>query len=231
MFSTFNAFGSASKEIGKISKPIWLGNVAPHTVGGVLAEKYRIAGALYEAGTPVNLTDGVLKPFLAFKVVSLTAGETNDTVVVYGAKLGDVIVAPSANDVLQKLGASFSATTKAAKVIAVTPQTGADAGKFSFTVAHSATFDALSAGDYLVYSASTSAGSGKAVADQPNGYLYNDIYLGDLSNPNATGAVVDFHGEGIIIDFTPAADFAAAMKVAVPNVIQHTFPEGAFVTV
>ena len=36
----------------------------------------------------------------------------------------------------------------------------------------------------------------------------------------ATGAVVVFHGEGILINRTPAAGIADLMKVAVPNVIQ-----------
>ena len=63
----------------------------------------------------------------------------------------------------------------------------------------------------------------------PNGYLYNDVNMGDIDvnstsvanyTAAASGAVVDFHGEGILIDLTPCAGYAAAMKAAVPNVIQ-----------
>ena len=230
-FSSFNAYGTSGKDFGQTNKPVWLGMVAPHTVGGVLASAFIKKGALYAAGTPVNLNEGVITPLVAFKVVSLSAGDPNDTVIVYPASMGDAEIVPAANDVLMKLGASFDATAKAAKVIAVTPLTGDDEGKYSFTVAHSATFDSLSEGDYLVYSASTSAGSGKSMKAQPNGYLYNDIYLADLENANATGAVVDFHGAGLLIDFTPAAEFADAMKAAVPTVIQTRFPDAAFVTI
>ena len=63
----------------------------------------------------------------------------------------------------------------------------------------------------------------------PNGYLYNDIYLGGIEVTAATiadktaaasGAVVDFHGEGLLVELTPCAGIEKAMKAAVPNVIQ-----------
>lgn len=232
-FSSFNAYGTSKKEADKAHKPIWLGMVAPHTVGGVLPSAFIKKGALYEAGTPVNLNEGVITPLIMFKVVSLTAGDPNDTVVIYPYKAGDVEIVPAANDLVQKLGSTFAATAKAAKIIAVTALTGDDAGKYSFTVAHSATLDSLSEGDILVFSASTTAGSSKSMKAQPNGYLYNDIYLGDLevASAKATGAVVDFHGAGLLIDFTPASDVKEQMKAAVPTVIQHRFPDEAFVTI
>lgn len=56
-----------------------------------------------------------------------------------------------------------------------------------------------------------------------NGYLYNDVYMGDLETPMATGAVVDFHGEGLLIDRVPGRDQwaleASALKTSVPNVV------------
>jgi serine acetyltransferase len=58
----------------------------------------------------------------------------------------------------------------------------------------------------------------------PNGYLYNDIWLGDIDvtdeSAAATGAVVNHHPEGILIDRTPARGIAAAMAAAVPYVQQ-----------
>ena len=59
-FSSFNAYGTSKKEADKAHKPIWLGMVAPHTVGGVLPSAFIKKGALYEAGTPVNFNEGVI---------------------------------------------------------------------------------------------------------------------------------------------------------------------------
>lgn len=232
--TSFNAFGSSAKSYDRPHKPVWLGTVAPHAVGGVLASSACKAGALYPAGTPINFDAGVITPLVAFKVAAFAAAagsETADTITIYPAVYGDLNLLPAVDDMIQKAGATFATAAKAAKVTGVTALTGADAGKYAVTVAHSATIDSVTAGDYIVFSASATAGSNKAMAAQPNAYLYNDIYLGNLDSPKATGAAVDFHGEGIMIDFTPALPFADAMKAAVPNVIQVKFPEGAFVTI
>ena len=222
--SSFNAFGTVANDYENCHVPVWLGTVSPVPVGGVLASGFKVAGALYGAGTPVYYASKTITPLVAFKVVSLTAGDPNDTVVVYPCVYGKATIIPAAGDKLQKLGATFAATAKAAAVIAVTALTGDDAGKYSFTVAHSATLDSLEAGDYLVYSAAASAGSSKSMANQPNGYLYNDIYFGDIdvtaADAAATGAVVVHHPEGLIINLTSAAPFKAQMAAAVPQVYQ-----------
>lgn len=221
MAKSFNAFGRRAVEVGALHQPIWLGTVKPVPVGGVLAEAFRIAGALYGAGCPINLANGVITPFSGFKVVSFSAAagsETVDTVVVKPIGAG---IAPKVNDVIQKLGATFAATAKAAKVASVVAGTGSDAGKYTITILHSATIDTVEAGDVLVFSAATAAGSSKSMAAQPNAYLYNDICLGDLTEDiNASGAAVKFHGEGLLIDLTPAAEVAAQMAAAVPGVLQ-----------
>lgn len=63
----------------------------------------------------------------------------------------------------------------------------------------------------------------KNSVDAVNGYLYNDVYTGDLQDAVATGAVVDFHGEGLLISRVPGrAQWSletAALREAVPNVI------------
>lgn len=221
MAKSFNAFGYRGSDFGALHQPIWLGTVKPVPVGGVLAEAFRIAGALYGAGCPINLKDGVITPFAGFKVVSFSAAtgsETVDTVVVKPIGAG---FAPKVNDVLQKLGATFSATAKAAKVASVVAGEGSAAGSYTITILHSATIDTVEAGDVLVFSAATAAGSGKSMKDQPNAYLYNDIALGDLTDDiNASGAAVKFHGEGLLIDLSPAAEVAAQMAAAVPGVLQ-----------
>lgn len=211
---SFNAYGTSSKEYGQMNKPIWLGTVAPHTVGGVLGSNFRVKGLHLPAGTPVNLAAGVIKPVLVLEIKAVATESTTVTGITIDPRIYNVM--PTTSDKM-KLVASGSA-------VAITG------------VAANATDPNL----VDVTIALTGAEEGAAVALLPsgessmasaNGYLYNDINLGDLDEANATGAVVDFHGEGLLIDFTPAAYMKAAMKSAVPTVVQVEFPAGAFVTI
>ena len=86
---------------------------------------------------------------------------------------------------------------------------------------------ALGNGDYITLSASSVAGDNKSIAVIPTHYLYNDIYLGDIDVDNemagASGSAVAFHADGILINRTPSAPFAAQMKAAVPGVLQVNY--------
>ena len=222
--SSFNAFGSKGTDYGA-HNPVWLGVPTPVPVGGTLASAYAIAGALYGAGFPVNLASKVITPFIGWKVVSFTAAvspATEDVIVVEPAKLGKVIIAPAADDVIQVLGSTFAATGKAAVVASSTLLTsGENKGCYEVKVLHSATIDTPNEGDIITLSAATAAGSSKSIKVQPNGYLWNDIYFGDLENDlAATGAVIEHAPDGILIDLTAAADVKAQMKAAVPGVYQ-----------
>lgn len=232
--TTFNVYGDGSREVGKTNKPVWLGTVAPHVAGGVFASKYCIANALYAAGTPIKLEAGVISPLLFFVVTAFSAGDgtttLNDTITIKPAVIGGAAVLPKAEDLIQKLGATFETKGKAAVVVSVT-ENAVTAGTYDVAVAHSATVDTPSVGDIIVFSAATSAGSNKSIEFVPNAYLYNDVFIGDLANAKATGAAVDFHGEGLLVDFTPAAEVKDQMKAAVPTVVQHRFPSDAFVTI
>lgn len=229
MKSSFNAFGSAAKDYGNPSIPVWLGHVRAVPVGGTLPSSALIKGALYAAGTPIQLKGKTITPLVAFKVTAFSAGDgsttPNDTITIMPCMLGDVEVIPAADDLIQKVGATFAATGKAAKVVSVAA--GATAGTYDVAVAHSATVDTPAAGDYIAFSAATSAGSSKSLAVIPNAYLYNDIYLGEIDvngeMAGASGAAVQFHGEGILIKRTPAAPFAALMAAAVPGVLQVNY--------
>ena len=228
-FSSFNAFGSENLNVGQSHKPVWLGVVSPVPVGGTLDKAYAKTGALYEAGTPVNLTGKIITPFVAWEVVSFTAAvspATEDSIVIKPAVFGGAEIVPAADDLIQKVGSTFAATGKAAVVASITALTGADAGKYEIKVLHSATVDNLTEGDYIAISSATSAGSSKSLAKQPNGYLYNDIYFGKLEGDAnaytiaATGAVVVNHPEGLLVELTPAAAVKAQMAAAVPGVYQ-----------
>ena len=224
-FSSFNAFGSESIETNQSHIPVWLGVVGPVPVGGTLDKAFAKPGFLLGAGAPVNLTNKIITPFVAWEVVSNTASGSNSVIVVKAAEFGGVEIAPAADDLVQKVGATFAATGKAAVVASVSALTGDDAGKYEITVV-TANIDSVSAGDFIALSAATTAGTGKSLKNQPNGYLYNDIYFGNLGGSAndytlaATGAVVMYHHDGLLVELTPSAPFKDAMKAAVPGVLQ-----------
>ena len=224
-FSSFNAFGSESLETNQSHIPVWLGVVGPVPVGGTLDKAFAKPGFLLGAGAPVNLTNKIITPFVAWEVVSNTASGSNSVIVVKAAEFGGVEIAPAADDLDQKVGATFAATGKAAVVASVSALTGEDAGKYEITVV-TVNIDSVSAGDFIALSAATTAGNGKSLKNQPNGYLYNDIYFGNLGGSAneytlaATGAVVMYHHDGLLVELTPSAPFKDAMKAAVPGVLQ-----------
>lgn len=220
--STYNTYYNKSVEAGNIT-PVWLGVVSPIPVGAVLDSDYAKAGAFYPAGTPIALgSDGrTAKPFLGFNVVSYTTSSTNSLITVKGNIPG---LAPKVTDMLQKVGSTFAATAKAWQPSSIAA--GSNPGEYVITVATSG-IDVVAAGDMLAFSASESAGSSKALAVKPDFYLYNDVEIDPIfhnesaSNVQASVALVNFHGEGILIKRTPAANCATAMKAAVPNVYQE----------
>ena len=224
-FSSFNAFGSESLETNQSHIPVWLGVVGPVPVGGTIDKAFAKPGFLLGAGAPVNLSGKIITPFVAWEVVSNTASGSNSVIVVKAAEFGGVEIAPAADDLVQKVGATFAATGKAAVVASVSALTGDDAGKYEITVV-TANIDSVAAGDFIALSAATAAGTGKSLKNQPNGYLYNDIYFGNLGGSAndytlaATGAVVMYHHDGLLVELTPSAPFKDAMKAAVPGVLQ-----------
>ena len=233
-FSSFNAYGSNSKNIGQSHIPVWLGTVTPVPVGGTLVSAFLKKGLLLGAGFPVALANKEITPFIGWVVKAFTAGDgttvTTDSIFIHPTVLGDVKMLPAVGDFIMKVGSSFSATGKAAEVTAVDLVTeGDNAGTYEVKVAHSATVDTPSAGSVIAISSAVAAGSSKSLKVQPNGYLYNDIYLGDLDDSDAaisaktiaaSGAVVKFHAEGLLVELTPASAVKAQMAAAVPNVLQ-----------
>lgn len=206
---SFNAFGNSAKKFGG-NQPVWLGVVSPLAVGGSLAPSFVKAGAFYPAGMPINITDKVISPFVNWIVKAVDTSNHAITVFANG-------LAPEKDEILCGVGATFAATGAAGKVSAVAAVEGGL--KITFTTA---ALDGVAVGSVIAYSsASAAATSGAALAVQPNAYLYNDIYLGDLEeNAGATGAAVVAHNEGILVDRTLAGGIKALMAAAVPNVIQ-----------
>lgn len=220
--STYNVYYDKTVQRGE-HIPIWLGKVRPIPVGGTLASAYAVAGAYYPAGTPMELKDGVATPFTGFKVKAYTTSSSNSIITVVPLFPGDK---PTTSMFLQKVGAAFSTTGKAwnPDEIAVNES---DSSAYDITVA-TANIDVVSAGDFLAISSAVAEGSSKSLKVQPNYYLYNDVAIDPemegvtISHIGASVALVNFHGEGLLINRTPAAAVAAQMKAAVPNVIQET---------
>lgn len=80
------------------------------------------------------------------------------------------------------------------------------------------------AGTPVAYDAATRTfkplkNAGEIETLKPNGYLYNDVYIGNLGeNDAATGAIVMNHAEGLLIGNTAWADNADALAEAIPGV-------------
>lgn len=220
--STYNAYFNKTAEMGN-NVPIWLGKVRPIPVGGTLASAYAVAGAFYPAGTPMELKDGVATPFKGFKVKAYTTSSSNSIITVVPLFAGD---APTTSMFLQKVGATFGATGKAWNPDAIEVN-GSDSSAYDITVA-TANIDVVAAGDFLAISSADAEGSSKSLKVQPTHYLYNDVAIDpaqdgvSMANIQASVALVNFHGEGILIKRTPAFAVAAQMKAACPNVIQET---------
>jgi len=220
---TFNAF--VQKTVNGVSGiPVWLGVVSPRPVGGVLASAFCKEGYLIPAGCPVMYTKGAIRPFIAWEIVS--ASSDNKTITVKGDILG-LGMMPAANDILGV--ATETAFTKggtgvSSKFLSVAADSTEGQYVFTFNDAYAA--GNCSAGDYVVFSTSTTAAASGKTNYAPNAYLYNDIYI-DKAGANetvdyksASGAVVDFHGEGLLIDRTVGRDFKAVLATAIPQVKQ-----------
>lgn len=207
MKSSFNAYGRTEDDYGVLHIPIWLGVVTRVPIGGTLAKEYTLKGILIPAGSPINLTDRVITPFLAMTATTATADGK------FTLDAGPYGVAPTVGDYLQTVNKTTGAlgTKKAITAVSVNAD---DSTKYDVTVDITAAVD-----DVLVLSPAETSGAVK-----PNAYLYHDIWLGNLDpvaeDTFATGAAVQFHADGLLIDRTPAYTFPEAMKTLVPGVLQ-----------
>lgn len=218
MRASFNFLGGSRTRLDEGSVPVWLGTVSPYPIGGTLAPKYAVPGAFIPAGTPINLTDKVITPFVGWEVVSVDAGSHAVTV-----KAGNLGFLPEKDDIIGVVGDTLSATGAAAELVSVA---AGEEGQYVFTFAD-ANLDTVTAGKILTPSAASAAGaSGNAIAAVPNAYLYNDIRIpvaepGEaLEDVAATGAAVMSHAEGVLIDRTPGAGIKDMLRSVIPNVIQ-----------
>lgn len=220
MKSSFNAFGKTKKVFDAASTPVWLGTVTPVPKGGVLHPGSVIPGAIYPAGSPVVYEYGVITPFVTLSVVAVTG----NSITVRPASLinEDSDYVPAVNGYIGE--ATTSDDWEVISPYKVLSMSRLANGDFVLSLEGAGN---LKQGTNLVVCGSD--GAILAPEGQPNAYLYNDICIGDIdaSEENveagiasATGAVVMYHAEGILIDRTPAAAIAGYMAKAVPGVLQ-----------
>ncbi len=207
MNSSFNAFGRTRDDFGNLLIPVWLGNVEPVPVGGTLDRGYLKAGALYQAGCPINLSGKVIKPFLVMEVTAVESGKVTVNVGGYG-------IVPTTSDYIQLVSDDGEALAAAVAITAVV------AGADENTYVLSTTLSGAAKGGVVVISPSSEG------ASAPNAYLYNDIFIGkafDVTDETAaaSGGAVMFHKSGILIGRTPADLIKVRMAAAVPGVYQH----------
>lgn len=82
----------------------------------------------------------------------------------------------------------------------------------------------IKAGTPVQYDAATRTFKPMANAEDssvnPNGYLYNDIYIDTLGQEDAaTGAIVMHHAEGLLIDRTEFASIKSTLETKIPGVL------------
>lgn len=216
MKSSFNVYGTQSKEYENLHTPVWLGFPGTVPVGGGLSASYFITGALYPAGCPVNLTSKVITPLVAMKVTTATSGSSTTYVTTIDPTSYNIV--PEVGDYIQVLNASAFGSAGSPVAITAVAANSTDSSLLDITTAS----DLGASKNGYVALAPTSGG-----LSVPNGYLYNDIYIGDVNDSVsdnssfATGAVVQHLENGaILINRTPGAGVAAAMLAAVPGVSQ-----------
>ena len=162
--------------------PIWLEVKRRKIAGGTFSLSGVAKGTSYPAGMPVRLdkmggTVTLLPTFLVVGAVSSSA----TTMVL--KPMTNII--PAENMVVGKM-TSAGVVAKAHALPAGTALTGADAGKYSFTITAN-DFGALADGDILVVA--SEAGSNKA-ATLPNGLSWREIVVDSDSATYGTVAVV-----------------------------------------
>jgi len=186
--------------------PVWLEVKRRKIAGGTFSIAGVAKGTIYPAGMPVRLDKmgGTVTILPTFSVVG--AVSSSATTLVLKPEAG---VIPAQGMIVGKMS-SAGVAAKAVALGAATPLTGADAGKYQFTITADS-LGALADGDVLVI---VSASGANKAAVLPNGLSWRDIVV---DSDNATYATVAVVTDGqILADRIPAMpDF---YKAALPGI-------------
>lgn len=202
-----NAFFTPdSKTYAASLMPVWLEVKRRKIAGGTFSLSGVAKGTIYPAGFPVRLDKmgGTVTLLPTFTVV----GAVSDAATTLVLKPQTNII-PAEGMIVGKM-TSAGVVAKAVALGAATPLTGADAGKYQFTITANS-LGALADGDLLVIA--SASGSNKA-AVLPNGLSWRQVVV---DSDNATYGTIAVVTDGqILADRIPAMpDF---YKAALPGI-------------
>jgi hypothetical protein len=201
-----NAFFSPeSKDYAASVMPVWLEVKRRKIAGGTFSLSGVAKGTIYPAGMPVRLDKmgGTVTILPTFVVVGAVSSSATTLV------LRPQSVIPAEGMIVGKMS-SAGVVAKAAALGAPTALSGADAGKYQFTITAN-DFGTLADGDILVIA--SAAGANKA-AVLPNGLSWRQVVV---DSDNATYGTIAVVTDGqILADRIPAMpDF---YKAAIPGI-------------
>ncbi len=196
----YGVYGSESKSFGG-TFPVWkhIDNEGIEDNGGAFKVVSSFAteyptGTIIPAGTPVNLTGGILTILPTYELAADIAA--TDTVVKF--KAAGVARPLKSGQFLMPAPATVG--TSGTAVAATTVAYNATTNTYDVTIVADAWGHTAKAGDIYVGTTATAAGSGKYILTTPTGLLRREVYIGAGATV-ATGASV-FHGN-ILVDRIP----------------------------
>lgn len=196
----YGVYGSESKSFGG-TFPVWkhIDNEGIEDNGGTFKVVSSFAteyptGTIIPAGTPVNLTGGVLTVLPTYELAADIIA--TDTVVLF--KAAGAALPLKSGQFLMPAPATVGTTGTA--VAATTVAYNATTNQYEVTIVADAWGHTAKAGDIFVGTTATAAGSGKSILTIPTGLLRREVYIGAGATV-ATGASV-FHGN-VLVDRIP----------------------------
>lgn len=187
-------FSPETKQHPAGTMPIWLEVNKRKIAGGTFSLSGVAKGTIYPIGMPVRLNKmgGTVTLLPTFTVVGAVTSEGTTLVL-----KPQTNIIPAADMIVGKM-TSAGVCAKAVALGAATPLTGADAGKYQFTITANS-LGALADGDILVIA--TASGANKA-AVLPNGLSLRQVVV---DSDNATLGTIAVVTEGqILADRIPA---------------------------
>jgi hypothetical protein len=203
-------FSPAVKQFSGASVPVWLDVKERKIAGGSFSISGLAKGSKIPVGTPVNLAKmgGTAVILDAYVVQSNVAADGTSLVV---KSLTGVIPDPSGL-VVGKVTETTGIAAKAVELGTGTEGSGADAGKFTFTITANS-LGALTAGDILYICAE--AGSSKAML-RPTGLSWHEVVVDEGVGTATYGTVAVVTKGQILADRAP--QISAYFKSLLPGI-------------
>ena len=191
--------------------PIWAGIVSVIAGdGGTLHPDYRKRKTFVPSGSPALRKDGLIIPFQTFIIQSVDESGTNMKLIVYTG----INRAPVVGELIGLFDEDKAPKLDGTEILSV-KQLDSDGKLFEIEVKAGAfTGGSQLVNKVLVFSDEKKKGF-KVV---PNGYTYNDAYVGEEEHESCS--IVRNHAEGIFINRTTGAEVADWLQKVIPLVMQ-----------